>query len=182
MNLHIRLLAVACLGLAGCMAQQQQLAQRQTNAEQVALQRAQFDMNCPSATATVLSSDYIQPAVQGPFVAGLTRLEYTIGVEGCGQRTTVVVMCQEGTETCFAANPAPTAPAPMPPAQAPPAQMLGAPAPQENPVLTACKGDIKRFCSNVPVGNGRIKACMKSHLPELSEQCKETLFQAWLRD
>jgi hypothetical protein len=50
------------------------------------------------------------------------------------------------------------------------------------PVLMACKGDIKRFCSNVPVGEGRVKACMKQHLPELSEQCKEALFQAWLRD
>ncbi|MBX3028317.1 cysteine rich repeat-containing protein [bacterium] len=52
----------------------------------------------------------------------------------------------------------------------------------EHPVLTACKGDIKRFCSNVPVGDGRVKACMKQHLPELSEQCKEALFQAWLKD
>lgn len=52
----------------------------------------------------------------------------------------------------------------------------------EHPVLTACKGDIKKFCSNVPVGNGRVKDCMKAHLPELSEQCKEALFQAWLKD
>ena len=61
------------------------------------------------------------------------------------------------------------------------AQMPGG-APGEHPVLTACKGDIKRFCSNVPVGEGRVKACMKSHLPELSEQCKEMIFQTWLRD
>ena len=53
---------------------------------------------------------------------------------------------------------------------------------QDNPVLMACKGDIKRFCSEVAVGEGRVKACMKSHLPELSEPCKEALFQAWLRD
>lgn len=56
------------------------------------------------------------------------------------------------------------------------------PPPGEHPVLTACKGDIKRFCSNVEVGDGRVKNCMKAHLPELSEQCKEALFQAWLRD
>jgi starvation-inducible outer membrane lipoprotein len=66
MKRRIRLLTVACLSLAGCMTPQQQLAQRQPNAEQVALQRAQFEMNCPSATATVLSSDFIQPAIQGP--------------------------------------------------------------------------------------------------------------------
>ena len=49
-------------------------------------------------------------------------------------------------------------------------------------VLGACKNDIKRFCSEVPPGEGRIKGCMKAHLPELSEQCKEALFQAWLHD
>ena len=51
-----------------------------------------------------------------------------------------------------------------------------------HPVLDACKPDIARFCSQVPPGEGRIKACMKEHLPELSEPCKEALFQAWLRD
>ena len=48
-------------------------------------------------------------------------------------------------------------------------------------VLQACKPDIARFCSQVPPGEGRIKACMKEHLPELSEPCKEGLFQAWLK-
>ena len=62
-------------------------------------------MNCPSATATVLSSDFIQPAVQGPWVSGLERAEYTVGVAGCNQRTTYVVLCQVGTDTCFAADP-----------------------------------------------------------------------------
>ena len=47
-------------------------------------------------------------------------------------------------------------------------------------VLQACKPDIRQFCSQVPPGQGRIKACMKEHLPELSEPCKEGLFQAWL--
>jgi hypothetical protein len=48
-------------------------------------------------------------------------------------------------------------------------------------VLQACKPDIARFCSQVPPGQGRIKACMKEHLQELSEPCKEGLFQAWLK-
>jgi len=48
-------------------------------------------------------------------------------------------------------------------------------------VLQACKPDIARFCSQVPPGQGRIKACMKEHLPELSEPCKEGLFQDWLK-
>ena len=96
-------LLLACI--AGCATQQQQLAQRQPEAIQAALQRGRFDLNCPTATATVLSNDYIQPAIQGPWVSGLNRVEYTVGVEGCNQRTTYVVMCQEGTSTCFASSP-----------------------------------------------------------------------------
>ena len=90
---------------AGCATQQQQLAEKQPAAMETALQRGRFDLNCPSATATVLSQDYIQPAVQGPWMGGLNRVEYTVGVAGCNQRTTYVVICQEGTSTCFAANP-----------------------------------------------------------------------------
>lgn len=48
-------------------------------------------------------------------------------------------------------------------------------------VLRACKPDIAHFCSAVAPGGGRIKACMKEHLPELSPPCKEALFQAWLK-
>ena len=48
-------------------------------------------------------------------------------------------------------------------------------------ILGACKPDIARFCAAVVPGDGRIKGCMKQHLPELSDGCKEALFQAWLR-
>jgi hypothetical protein len=47
-------------------------------------------------------------------------------------------------------------------------------------VLQACRPDIRQFCSQVPPGQGRIKACMKDHIQELSEPCKEAMFQAWL--
>jgi hypothetical protein len=60
--------------------------------------------------------------------------------------------------------------------------MAQAPNPGAKAVLEACKPDIARFCGNVQPGEGRIKACMKAHLPELSEPCKEALFQAWLHD
>jgi len=53
--------------------------------------------------------------------------------------------------------------------------------PAARAVLTSCKPDIARFCSAVVPGGGRIKGCMKQHLPELSEPCKEALFQAWLK-
>ena len=89
----------------GCATQSQMLAQKQDGAIQTALTRGRFELNCPSATATVLSSDFIQPAVQGPWVSGLERAEYTVGVAGCNQRATYVVLCQVGTDTCFAADP-----------------------------------------------------------------------------
>jgi hypothetical protein len=98
-------LCLAALVAAGCATQSQQLDARQEGAVQTALERGRFELNCPSATATVLSRDYIQPRVQGPWVSGLTRVEYTVGVAGCNQRTTLIVICQEGTDTCFAANP-----------------------------------------------------------------------------
>jgi hypothetical protein len=48
--------------------------------------------------------------------------------------------------------------------------------------LNACKPDIAKLCGQVQPGGGRIKGCMKEHLPELGEPCKEALFQAWLRN
>jgi hypothetical protein len=99
------LLALFAVVATGCATQKQTLANKQDAAIQTALQRGRFDLNCPSATATVLSSDFIQPAAQGPWVGGLERAEYTVGVEGCNQRRTYVVLCQVGTDTCFAADP-----------------------------------------------------------------------------
>jgi hypothetical protein len=57
----------------------------------------------------------------------------------------------------------------------------GATAQNAKTVLRSCKPDMAKFCSEVAPGNGRIKACMKEHLHELSDPCKEALFQAWLR-
>jgi hypothetical protein len=100
---------VAGLAIAsGCATEQQMLDQQQSAAVDAALRRGRFDMNCPTATAEVLSRDFIQPAIQGgPWlgVQGINRLEYTVGIAGCGKRTTLVVMCQEASSTCFAANP-----------------------------------------------------------------------------
>ena len=96
--------ALLILG-AGCQTEQQMLNQSEPTAMGVALQNGRFQLNCPTATGVLLSDDFIQPAIQGPWVSGLQRLEYTIGIEGCGKRTTIVVMCQEGSSTCFAANP-----------------------------------------------------------------------------
>ncbi len=98
-------ITIALGSLLACATDQQILANQEPTALATALARGRFDLNCPDATGVVLSSDLIQPAIQGPWVSGIERLEYTIGVEGCGQRTTIVVMCQEGSSGCVAANP-----------------------------------------------------------------------------
>ena len=99
------LMAAILTILGGCASEQQMLQQNQPNAVDTALARGRFDLNCPAAKATVLSSDFIQPAIQGPWVSGINRTEYTVGIEGCGKRTTYVIICQEDTGTCFAAHP-----------------------------------------------------------------------------
>ena len=38
-----------------------------------------------------------------------------------------------------------------------------------------CAGDIKKFCAGIAPGEGRIKACIKSHLTDLSPSCQDRL-------
>jgi len=42
----------------------------------------------------------------------------------------------------------------------------------------ACAGDIDRLCPGVPPGQGRIKACMKAHVTELSAPCFDAIMKA----
>lgn len=98
--------ALAAVMLAsGCASEQQMLDQSQQQAVDVALSRARFDMNCPAATGEILSREMVQPAVMNPRFGGVERAEYTVGVSGCNQRVTMVVICpQEGGGGCFAAD------------------------------------------------------------------------------
>ena len=97
---------IGVLATVGCQTQQQLVQSNQAIAIQTALSRAKFDMNCPSATGTVLSTNVSQPAVQGRFASayGVQRFEYTIGVTGCGKRRTYIVVCPQGGTGCFAAQ------------------------------------------------------------------------------
>ena len=38
-----------------------------------------------------------------------------------------------------------------------------------------CAGDIKTLCAGIQPGEGRIKACIKSHLTDLSPTCQDRL-------
>ena len=100
------LLALVAVFATGCQTQEQAVQGQQGMAVQTALNRARFDMNCSSATGQVLSTNVSQPAIQGTFRSayGVQRFEYTVGVTGCGQRRTYIVVCpQGGGGGCFAA-------------------------------------------------------------------------------
>src|SRR5881392_1952067 len=96
---------VGVLATTACQTQQQMVQSQQGMAVQTALNRARFDMNCPSAKGTVLSTNVSQPAVQGRFASayGVQRFEYTVGVTGCGKRRTYIIVCPQGGTGCFAA-------------------------------------------------------------------------------
>jgi hypothetical protein len=50
---------------------------------------------------------------------------------------------------------------------------------QEAMVLAhACGADIDRLCPGVPPGQGRIKACMKQHITQLSAPCFDAVLGA----
>jgi hypothetical protein len=93
----------AALVVAGCASGPPFIDQMQPEAMQMAVRRGQFEMNCPSATGEVLSREVLQPAIQTFRYSGPERAEYTIGVSGCGQRGTYVVICPDnGSMSCFA--------------------------------------------------------------------------------
>ena len=97
---------VFAVALSACQSNQQILAGPQPQALQTAVSRGQFEMNCPQATGSVLSSEVVQApvGVLGRPV-GVERAEYTIGVAGCNQRRTYVISCpQDGSNGCFAAE------------------------------------------------------------------------------
>jgi hypothetical protein len=38
-----------------------------------------------------------------------------------------------------------------------------------------CEADIARLCKDVPMGSGRIQACLKEHESEVSEACRKKI-------
>lgn len=96
------LLGAACLAVAGCQTQQQIVDSMQPDAVHVAQRRGVFELNCPAATAEVLSKEMIQTPMVNPRFAPPQRAEYTVGVSGCNQRATYMVVCAEGGTGCVA--------------------------------------------------------------------------------
>ena len=103
-------LLVTGLILAACQTQQQEVGGMRPQAIQTAKQRGSFDLNCPAATAQVLSNEMVQTNSGGPLMWNIPpqRAEYTVGVEGCGKRATYYVICAVGGTGCVAAGTANT--------------------------------------------------------------------------
>ncbi|MGO9934394.1 MAG: hypothetical protein ACLPV8_21620 [Steroidobacteraceae bacterium] len=94
----------ALVGISGCNTTPLTTT-LQPMAVDFALKRARFDMNCPTATANVLTSEVIQPPARALMInQGPERAQYTIGVSGCGQRQTLQVLCAQGGDGCFVAQ------------------------------------------------------------------------------
>jgi len=97
-NILLRILPVsAAVIVAGCSSVPLTTTKEAT-ALNTALTRARFEMNCPEATGVVLSKQDMVARF------GIERAEFTIGIEGCGKRSTSVVICTDETEGCFAAE------------------------------------------------------------------------------
>jgi len=92
--------------LAACQTQQQEVGGMRPQAIETAQKRGSFDLNCPAATAEVLSNEMVQTnQTMGPMGWGNfppQRAEYTVGVQGCGKRATYYVICAVGGSGCVA--------------------------------------------------------------------------------
>jgi hypothetical protein len=101
MGSHVLICVATMTLLAGCETQQQMVARMHPKALQTAVQRGSFELDCPSATARVLSEEAIEAADAFRYVPS-EHAEYTVGVEGCGRRATYAVVCAAGGTGCFA--------------------------------------------------------------------------------
>jgi hypothetical protein len=95
--------AMILAGISGCNTTPLTTT-KQPMALDFAVKRARFEMSCPEATGSVLSSETIQPPNVGPRFSGPERAQFTIGVSGCDKRETLVVICADGSDGCFAAE------------------------------------------------------------------------------
>lgn len=92
----IGLVVFTALSVTGCQTDAQLLASEQEKATQTALRRGQFELDCPQATATLLSSNLLDRGRLGAYL----QAEYTVGVAGCGQRRTYTVVCRFSDSAC----------------------------------------------------------------------------------
>jgi hypothetical protein len=90
------LASLLVLAAAGCASGPPFIDKMEPTATAKAESRARFDLNCPEAKGQVINREQLEPLAFG----GPVRAQYTIGVEGCGKRMTVVVLCSENGNQC----------------------------------------------------------------------------------
>ncbi len=95
--------AMAAVIASGCASGPPFIEVAQPMAMQTAQRRAQFEFNCQAVNAQILPQENVQSPLEYTRFAPPPRVEYTVGVSGCGQRQTYLVICTEGSGGCFAA-------------------------------------------------------------------------------
>jgi len=90
----------APFALGGCQSNAQIMANEEKIAIEAAVRRGQFELDCPTAKGEELSSDMLQPVLW----RGIERAEYTIGVSGCGKRSTYTVICPLDSSDCVSTS------------------------------------------------------------------------------
>ena len=149
------------------------IAQKPSQAQINAVRQA-----CPADYQTYCST---VPTGGSASLACLKRNAQSLS-EPCQQAVAAI-----GTPAPAAQNPrsaaAPSAPATTAaPAPAPPAARTYGPpmSPRQEAMLLrrACGMDYRTYCSEVPIGGGRIVECLSENGPSLSRQCRSALLSA----
>lgn len=47
--------------------------------------------------------------------------------------------------------------------------------PARGQLIAACRGDVQRFCADIPLGGGRIAHCLAENAAKLSKACQEAI-------
>jgi hypothetical protein len=48
----------------------------------------------------------------------------------------------------------------------------------QSAAMNACRGDVKTLCAGIQPGEGRVRACIKSHFNDVSAPCQAVLLKA----
>ena len=98
-------IAFACVAIWGCQSTPDWMKSMEPKAIQAAEKRGRFELDCPTATATILNEQDVQPEIRAVRFQAPDRAVFTIGLQGCNKRATYVVVCpDDGSGNCFAAD------------------------------------------------------------------------------
>ena len=99
---YLLLATTAATVIYGCSATGPRARMAAPSPLQTAIERAQHELDCPSATGRIISQNPINGPSNGDRAPELSRIDYKVGVDGCGQRETYFVFCQISNGACIA--------------------------------------------------------------------------------